>query len=58
MKDIVLRAEQAAFDFDARITNSEGAEFGAAASLRWRTVWASAAATHTRQRVSPSRFLR
>ena len=29
MKDIVLRAEQAAFDFDARITNSEGAEFGA-----------------------------
>jgi PmbA protein len=29
MKDIVLRAEQAAFDFDARVTNSEGAEFGA-----------------------------
>jgi PmbA protein len=29
MKDIVLRAEQAAFDFDSRITNSEGAEFGA-----------------------------
>jgi PmbA protein len=29
MKDIVMRAEQAAFDFDARITNSEGAEFGA-----------------------------
>jgi len=29
MKDLVLRAEQAAFDFDARITNSEGAEFGA-----------------------------
>jgi len=29
MKEIVLRAEQAAFDFDARITNSEGAEFGA-----------------------------
>jgi PmbA protein len=29
MKDIVLRAEQAAFDFDKRITNSEGAEFGA-----------------------------
>ncbi len=28
MKDIVLRAEQAAFDFDKRITNSEGAEFG------------------------------
>jgi PmbA protein len=27
MKDIVLRAEQAAFDFDKRITNSEGAEF-------------------------------
>jgi PmbA protein len=29
MKEIVLRAEQAAFDFDKRITNSEGAEFGA-----------------------------
>ncbi len=29
MKDIVLRAEQAAFDFDKRITNSGGAEFGA-----------------------------
>ena len=29
MKDIVLRAEQAAFDFDKRINNSEGAEFGA-----------------------------
>lgn len=29
MKDLVLRAEQAAFDFDSRITNSEGAEFGA-----------------------------
>jgi PmbA protein len=29
MKDIVLRAEQAAFDMDPRITNSEGAEFGA-----------------------------
>ena len=29
MKDIVLRAEQAAFDFDSRISNSEGAEFGA-----------------------------
>ncbi len=29
MKGIVLRAEQAAFDFDSRITNSEGAEFGA-----------------------------
>jgi len=29
MQDIVLRAEQAAFDFDKRITNSEGAEFGA-----------------------------
>jgi PmbA protein len=29
MKDIVLRAEQAAFDFDPRVTNSEGAEFGA-----------------------------
>ena len=29
MKDIVLRAEQAAFDFDPRITNSEGAEFAA-----------------------------
>jgi PmbA protein len=29
MKDIVLRAEQAAFDHDSRITNSEGAEFGA-----------------------------
>lgn len=28
MRDIVLRAEQAAFDFDKRITNSEGAEFG------------------------------
>ncbi len=29
MKDIVLRAERAAFDFDPRVTNSEGAEFGA-----------------------------
>jgi PmbA protein len=29
MKDIVLRAEQAAFDADKRVTNSEGAEFGA-----------------------------
>lgn len=29
MKDIVLRAEQAAFDFDSRITNSAGSEFGA-----------------------------
>ena len=29
MKDIVLRAEQAAFDFDPRISNSEGSEFGA-----------------------------
>ena len=29
MRDIVLAAEQAAFDFDKRITNSEGAEFGA-----------------------------
>lgn len=29
MKDIVMRAEQAAFDFDPRISNSEGAEFGA-----------------------------
>jgi PmbA protein len=29
MKDIVLRAEQAAFDHDSRISNSEGAEFGA-----------------------------
>jgi PmbA protein len=29
MKDIVLRAEQAAFDHDKRITNSEGAEFSA-----------------------------
>jgi PmbA protein len=29
MKDIVMRAEQAAFDFDSRISNSEGAEFGA-----------------------------
>ncbi len=29
MRDIVLRAEQAAFDFDKRINNSEGAEFGA-----------------------------
>jgi PmbA protein len=28
MKDIILRAEQAAFGFDKRITNSEGAEFG------------------------------
>jgi PmbA protein len=28
MKDIVLRAEQAAFDADKRVTNSEGAEFG------------------------------
>ncbi len=33
MKDIVLRAEQAAFDFDPRITNSEGAEFGAERGL-------------------------
>ncbi|MBF6600901.1 MAG: TldD/PmbA family protein [Dehalococcoidia bacterium] len=29
MKDVVLRAERAAFDFDARVTNSEGAEFAA-----------------------------
>jgi PmbA protein len=29
MKDMALRAEQAAFDFDRRITNSDGAEFGA-----------------------------
>jgi PmbA protein len=29
MRDIVLKAEQAAFDHDKRITNSEGAEFGA-----------------------------
>ncbi|HEX6136681.1 MAG TPA: DNA gyrase modulator, partial [Casimicrobiaceae bacterium] len=29
MKDVVLRAEQAAFDHDSRITNSEGAEFSA-----------------------------
>jgi|CXWL01.1.fsa_nt_gi PmbA protein len=29
MKDIVMRAEQAAFDFDSRISNSEGAEFSA-----------------------------
>ena len=29
MQDIVMRAEQAAFDADKRITNSEGAEFGA-----------------------------
>src|SRR4029079_12057897 len=29
MKDIALRAERAAFDFDKRISNSEGAEFGA-----------------------------
>lgn len=29
MKDIALRAEQAAFDFDSRITNSDGAQFGA-----------------------------
>jgi PmbA protein len=29
MRDIVLKAEQAAFDYDGRITNSEGAEFGA-----------------------------
>lgn len=29
MRDIVLAAEQAAFDYDKRITNSEGAEFGA-----------------------------
>jgi PmbA protein len=33
MKDIVLRAEQAAFDYDRRITNSEGAEFGAERGL-------------------------
>lgn len=33
MKEIVLRAEQAAFDFDGRITNSEGAEFGAERGL-------------------------
>ena len=33
MKDIVLRAEQAAFDFDSRINNSEGAEFGAERGL-------------------------
>lgn len=38
MKDIVLRAEQAAFDFDTRITNSEGAEFG---SERGETVLAN-----------------
>lgn len=29
MKDMALRAEQAAFDTDGRINNSEGAEFGA-----------------------------
>jgi PmbA protein len=29
MTDLVLRAEQAAFDADKRVTNSEGAEFGA-----------------------------
>jgi PmbA protein len=29
MQDIVMRAEQAAFDFDSRISNSEGAEFSA-----------------------------
>ena len=33
MKDIVLRAEQAAFDADKRVTNSEGAEFGAERGL-------------------------
>jgi len=33
MKHIVLRAEQAAFDFDTRINNSEGAEFGAERGL-------------------------
>lgn len=33
MKDIVLRAEQAAFDSDKRVTNSEGAEFGAERGL-------------------------
>ncbi|MEX0750058.1 MAG: DNA gyrase modulator, partial [Dehalococcoidia bacterium] len=33
MKDIVLRAEQAAFDFDKRINNSEGADFGAERGL-------------------------
>jgi len=29
MKDVVLRAERAAFDHDSRITNSEGAEYSA-----------------------------
>lgn len=33
MKDIALRGERAAFDFDPRITNSEGAEFGAERGL-------------------------
>lgn len=33
MKDIVLRAEQAAFDFDSRINNSEGADFGSERGL-------------------------
>lgn len=33
MRDIVLAAEQAAFDYDKRITNSEGAEFGAERGL-------------------------
>jgi PmbA protein len=33
MRDIVLRAEQAAFDHDPRVTNSEGAEFGAERGL-------------------------
>ena len=33
MRDIVLRAEQAAFDADKRVTNSEGAEFGAERGL-------------------------
>jgi PmbA protein len=33
MQDIVMRAEQAAFDFDKRINNSEGAEFGAERGL-------------------------
>ena len=38
MKDIVMRAEQAAFDLDPRITNSEGAEF---ASERGQVVLAN-----------------
>jgi len=33
MRDIVMRAEQAAFDADKRVTNSEGAEFGAERGL-------------------------